>query len=149
MISRYAATGLCTSGSNKTALSLTGGTGVRFAVYDAWFSSVTTPADVAIRVAIMRISAEGTNTTVTPTALDSADPASEVDAGENHSAEPTYTAGTEILDNSFNQRATLRWVAVPGGEIVVPASSGAGLGFKTLSVSSGTPQVEVTAHWFE
>lgn len=150
MLKRYVATGLCTTGTNKTALHLAGASTVRAAIYDAFFSSASTPADVAIRVAIQRITAVGTEgSAVVPAPLDSADPASLIDAGENHSAEPTYTSATEMFDQSFNQRATLRWVAVPGGELIIPATAANGFGFKSLAVSSGTPQMEVTAHWQE
>lgn len=149
MIRRYVATGLCTAGTNKTALDIIGTAATRAAIYDAWFSSVTAPADVAIRVLIQRITGVGTDTNVVPAALDLADPACVTLANENHSAEPTYTAATELFDNSFNQRATLRFVTVPGGELIVPATANAGIGFKSLATSSGTPQMEVTVHFQE
>ena len=150
MVKRFSATGLCTTGTNKTALHIVGTATTRGAIYDVWFSSVTAPADVAIRVGIIRITAIGTEgAAVVPAPLDIADAACVTDVGENHSVEPTYTAATEMFDNSFNQRATLRFVAVPGGELVYPATAAAGFGIKSISVSSGTPQMEVTAHFIE
>jgi hypothetical protein len=79
-----------------------------------------------------RTSANGTRTAVTPTTLNSADGTSSFAAGENHSSEPTYTAGANLLRIPLNQRATFRWVASkPDARIVVPAVLDAGVGAKT------------------
>jgi hypothetical protein len=45
----------------------------------------------------------------------------------------TYTSGTEPFYIGVNQRASYRWVAAPGSEIVMPAVSSAGLGFRSRS----------------
>lgn len=150
MVKRFSVTGLCTSGTNKTMLHIAGTAATRGEIYDVLFSSASTPADAMIRVAIQRITAIGTEgAAVVPAPLDLADAAAVIDCGENHSAEPTYTAATEMLDQSFHQRATLRFVPVPGGELIIPATANAGFGLKTLAVTSGTPQVEATVHFRE
>lgn len=150
MVKRFSATGLAVAAADKTMLHIAGTSATRAALYDAWFSSVTAPADAAIRVLIQRITAIGSeDSAVIPAPLDLADAAAVCDVGQTHSSEPTYTSATEMFDNSFNQRATLRWVAVPGGELIIPATNNAGFGLKVLSVSSGTPQVECTIHFKE
>src|SRR5690348_2288983 len=90
----------------------------RAKIYDVILGSEATPADAALLFTFRRCTAAGTNTSVTPQPLDPADFATEFDAGENHSAEPTYTAGAILLNIPLNQRATFRWVAAPGGELV-------------------------------
>lgn len=105
-------------------------------LYDVIFGSEATPADNAFRYIIQRCTAAGTSTGVTPQPLDPADAATEMDAGENHTIEPTYTANAILLAVGMNQRATFRWVASPGGELVFPATASNGLGVQTPSSSA-------------
>ena len=105
-------------------------------LYDVIFGSEATPADNAFRYIVQRITAAGTSTAVTPQALDPGDAATEFDAGENHTIEPTYTAGAILLAVGLNQRATFRWVASPGGELVYPATASNGLGVQTPTSSA-------------
>lgn len=113
----------------KTALSLRcPNSGFRrFRLYDLTVGIPTAPADNAIIGQIVRTTANGTDTAVTPLPLDPADVACVTTAGQNNTAEPTVTAGTPLLYVPFNQRATYRWVASPRGEIVVPAIASNGL----------------------
>ncbi len=100
----------------------------RFKVFDAIFGSEASPADNPFLWRVARVTAAGTSTGVTPQPLDPADAATEMDAGENHSIEPTYTAGQILLHVPLNQRATFRWVASPGKELVAPATASNGVG---------------------
>ena len=118
----------------------------RFKVYDLILGSEATPADAALLYTIQRCTAAGTSTGVTPQPLDPADAATEMDAGENHTIEPTYTAGAILLNIPVNQRATFRWVAAPGGELVAPATAANGVGIQTDTISTGTPGVPCQAH---
>lgn len=118
----------------------------RLKFYDIMFGSEATPADAAILWTVQRCSAAGTSTAVSPLALDPADAATESDAGENHTIEPTYTAGAILLNLPVNQRATFRWVAAPGGELVVPATAANGVGIQTDTISTGTPLITATVH---
>lgn len=118
----------------------------RLKIYDVMFGSEATPADAAILWTLRRHTAGGTNTSVTPQPLDPADAATEFDAGENHTIEPTYTAGAIMLNIALNQRATFRWVAAPGGEIVTPATASNGVGIETDTISTGTPVITSTVH---
>ncbi len=118
----------------------------RLKFYDLIFGSEGSPADNAFLYQVARITAAGTSTGVTPTALD-ADAATESDAGENHTIEPTYTANLILLSIALNQRATFRWVAAPGGELVGPATASNGLGFKTPT--SSAVAISATVHCME
>lgn len=98
---------------------------------------------------IRRCTTAGTSTAVTPQAMDPADAATESDVGENHSAEPTYTANSEQLTVPWNQRATYAWYATPGKEIVTPATASNGLGIETPAISTGTPVLRATIQYEE
>jgi hypothetical protein len=84
---------------------------------------------------------------VVPAPIDG-DAASILDGAEDHTAEPTYTAATELLDQIINQRAAFRWVAAPGGALLIPASANNGIGFCAFHASY-TGSAEVTAHFEE
>ena len=118
----------------------------RLKVYDITIGSEATPADAAILWTFQRCTAAGTSTGVTPQNLDPADATTEYDAGENHSIEPTYTASAILLNIPLNQRATYRWVAAPGGELVMPATAANGFGIQTDTISTGTPVITATVH---
>jgi hypothetical protein len=110
----------------------------RIKLYYVSFGSEATPADNAFLYRVRRCTAAGTSTAVTPTALDPADAATEQDAGENHTVEPTYTSGSEQLVVPLHQRATFQWTAGQGREIVIPATAANGLGVETPTSSAVT-----------
>lgn len=115
--------------------------------YDIVIGSEASPADNAFKWIVGRVTAAGTSTGVTPSPIDPADAATESDAGENHTIEATYTAGLTLLSIGLNQRATFRWVAAPGGELVYPATASNGLGIGTPTAS--TVAVTATVHYEE
>lgn len=131
-----------------SVLGLTSATTIRPAIYDVIFGSTATPADNALQWLLQRYTAAGTATAVTPQKLDPGDPAALAAAGENHTAEPTYTANEILLNIAANQRSTQRWVAAPGGELKAPASANNGIGVQPVH-SSFTGSVEVTIHYAE
>lgn len=110
--------------------------------YDLIVGSEASPADNAFLYVMQRFTAAGTNTAVVPSPLDPADAATEADAGENNTAEPTYTATLILLEIPLNQRATFRWVCSPGSELVSPATASNGIGIATPTFSA----VAITAH---
>ena len=115
--------------------------------YDVIFGSEASPADNAFLYIVQRCTALGTSTAVTPQPLDPADAATESDAGENHTIEPTYTANAVLLAIGLNQRATFRWVAAPGGELTYPATASNGLGVQTTTASAVA--ISATVHYNE
>ena len=149
---KYAATGLGAAiavSPGKTALGVTGATTVRPSIYMIDASIDGTPSDVMIRIQAMRSSAAGTSTAVTPAQLDGSGIAAEAVAGENHSAEPTYTAATELLDVDRHFRAPLQFVAVDAASgLQIPATAAAGIGVRGFHASV-TPGLNVSAHWTE
>lgn len=152
MPGRYAATGanVLAASPGKTALNVFQTSNTRRGrFYDIMFGSSGTPADAAVRWQARRSTAVGTEGAgVVPTALDSGDPASLFDGAEGHTVEPTYTAGSEFIDLALNQRASWRWIAAPGGEIVTPATAANGIGMSAFHASS-TVATEATMHWEE
>lgn len=103
----------------------------RFKLYDLIFGSEATPADNAFLWQIQRCTTAGTGSAVTPNALDLADAAALFDVLENLTVDPTLTAGAIDLALPLNQRASFRWVAAPGGELVAPATASAGFAIRT------------------
>lgn len=89
---------------------------------------------------IQRNTAAATGTTVTPVALDPSDPTGNVFSTlkTNLSANGTLTSGAIMLTIPISQQATFRYVANPGSEIVVPATTSNGLHFMT-PVTGNTP----------
>ena len=113
---------------------ITGGTTVRPAIYDIIVGSVATPADNSFHFRHLRTTAAGTSTAFTPVSLDPADPASTTAAGTNHTVAPTATANSNLLDIAGNQRACVRWIAAPGGELKVPATAANGIACTSVAV---------------
>lgn len=152
MADKYAATGsqdVTTATPGDTSLAVLAGTTKRGYLYDFVLTCGGTPADNAIQWLARRLTAVGTEGAgVVPIALDPGSPAAILDGAENHTAEPTYTAASELFDQLINQRAAFRWVARPGGELVIPATASNGIGF-TAFHASYTGSAEVTAHWEE
>lgn len=135
MARRYSIDGEDTNTANTTILELRSTTQIRPRVYDVLISSDATPADNAADYVLQRTTTAGTSTSVTPQALDPADPAAIATAGKAHSAEPTYTANAILLHLAVNMRATMRWCAVPQGELVLPNAAN-GLGLLCTGVNS-------------
>lgn len=117
----------------------------RLSIYDILLSSVATPADQAARFAVIRATAIGTGGSArTPNNLDPGGPAGECTSKTNFTAnEPTYTANSELLVLSINQRATFRWVAAPGSELRATATQNNGLGLRSIN-STSTQAMEAT-----
>lgn len=135
---------------STTSIALDGTTTTRGFVYDLIAGSDATPADNAAEFNLQRFAtANGTGTAITPFPLDMADAAAEIDGTENHSTEPTYTANAVLLHWAQNQRATFRWVAAPGGELVIPATSDSGIGLICQTVAGSAVNFNFTVHFYE
>jgi hypothetical protein len=145
---RYSIDGQANNDADDTILALISATTIKPKIYDLIVGSDATPADNAASYHLQRFSAAGTSTAVTPRPLDPDDPAALASAGENHTVEPTYTANLVLLNFSLNQRATFRWVAAPGGEIILPATANNGVGLRTI-VSSSPVNTTCVMHYEE
>jgi len=105
-------------------------------LYELTVGCSAAPADNIFQWIVARITAAGTSTAVTPAALDLADTAYLGLAGQNHTVEPTYTAGQTLLTIDLNQRATFRWVAAPYSELTYPATNASGFGIRTPTATA-------------
>lgn len=151
MSAKYAASGSQTlSSSLITALSLSAATASlrRAFVGEFIIADVGTPADNVVLHTVQRGSTSGTGTAVTPTRLDLADAESDTVAKENHTSEPTYTSTEELAEIPLNTRATFRWVAAPGYELVIPATNEASIGWQAIHASA-TTDWRAQAYWRE
>jgi hypothetical protein len=149
MARRYSADGQTAAGTNLTIAEVVAATTTRAWIYDIIIGSDATPADVATEFNIIRGTVSGTpTTTVTPRALDPGNPASLLTLEVGTFSGQTKTANSSLLNIALNQRATFRWVAVPDGEIVVPATADNWVGLESIA-SGGTPNVNVTFSWAE
>lgn len=103
-----------------------------------------TPADNAITWDISRQTAAGTITSVTAVALNPADAAYLGLAAANATVEGTITATSSVFNLGANQRASYRWAAQPGSELVYPATTANGFALRAKSASYTST---VTAQW--
>lgn len=105
----------------------------RIKIHEFVFGTDGTPADNAMTWDVSRTTAAGTGVAGVVVALDAADSAFLGVATINYTAEPTVTANSSSWAAGMNQRATHRWVAYPGQELVVPATNLAGIAFRAKS----------------
>lgn len=148
MAHRYSTNGSMALIAADTVLSVIAATTVRPALYDILLSSSSTPNDYNANFYLQRFSADGTGTAVTPQPLDFADPAALSTSKHTYTGEPTLTANEILLNLSHNQRATVRWVAQPGGELIIPALAGDGLALLCVAVSTQFTET-ATIHFAE
>lgn len=109
---------------------------VRPRLYEFDLGSSGAPANQASRFTISRVSTTGTvGSSVTASPIDPGDPASVTTAGlGTFSVAPT--AGVVLMQFGLNQQATFRWLANPGGELIMPATAANGLELLSPAVSS-------------
>ncbi len=136
MARRYSVDGQDTNTDETTILGIVSATTIRPKIYDIMATGYGTPGDYQAKYVVNRITTAGTSTAVTPQALDPADPASLATCGYAHSGEPTYTANAVMLVIARNMRHPYRWVAIPGREIVLPATAANGVGVLVKEVST-------------
>src|SRR3990167_561809 len=135
--------GKFSAGLTQTAISsVTGATGtdavgellsaatLRPKLYDIIFSHGGTPADNVIRWEVPRQTTSATGSAAVENALDPAWAGLNLAVTEEEvTVGPTVTADTQMLDFDLNQRATFRWVAAFGSEIILPATAASGVFF--------------------
>lgn len=115
-------------------------------VYDVLIGTNGTPADNAMEFDIIRTTNVGSSmvwlgslsSISSALSLDLADPGCSSYVLINSSAETNITVTSEVFYVGINQRASYRWVAAPGSELVWPATSSAGLALRARSAYTGT-----------
>lgn len=138
---------LTTSYKTLTALTAATATLTTARIFDVIVGCDGTPADHVVDFDVSRQTAAGTSTAITPAALDGAVRAAGTVGSANFTAEGTITSNTNVFNAPVNVRATQRWVAVPGDELVIPATNLAGFAARAKSPSgyTGTARAEM---WF-
>lgn len=119
----------------KTLINLTAQTtGITRALIQEFdVGTLGTPADNVVQWDVNRCSTVGTGTTGTASPMDNTFRAASTVATCNNTAEPT--AGVSMFNLGLNQRASFRWVAAPGSELVIPATNASGYGIRALSTA--------------
>lgn len=113
-----------------------GSTTGRGYVYEYVVGNNATPADNVYNHALYRSSTAGTASAVTPSPLDPANPASIFDASNIFTVDPTL--GVQLYQFPLNARATFRWVAAPGSELIWPATASNGITGALTAASTST-----------
>lgn len=145
---RYSASGADTNSVNTTIFGITGSASVQPALYDILIGPSSAPTDTYAVYNLRRYTAAGTSTAVTPLALRPPAPAATSAVGYAHSAEPTYTAGADLLVIPLYSRATYRWQTDPEYGIFPTASANNGIGVLVTAVGT-TQSITVTVHFQE
>lgn len=135
-MAKYSTQGSMALIAADTVISVIGAAAARPRISDIVLSSPSTPNDYSAEFLLQRFSADGTGTSVTPQPLDFAERAAVSTSKHTYTIEPTLTAGEILMRIAHNQRATVRWVAQPGGEFIIPALAGDGLALVCNAVST-------------
>ena len=146
---RYSATDqqtLASTADTALTISANASTAHRLWLTEFIIGNVGTPADLVSVYTVGNTSDVGTGDALTEVPLDPGDAASRAVATGNHTSEPTYT--NDILDIPLNHRATFRWVAAPGNELVNDGTVNDGFGIKTDHASATTDYL-ATMIWLE
>lgn len=128
----------------------------RAKIYDLLVGTNSTPSDGVVVWSAQRATAGSTSAyagylSSVALALDQADSLPAMAVWANSSAETayTFTATTFPWYVGVNSRASYRWVAAPGSEIVVPATSSAGVVLRAKSPAGYTGTGTGTVMWSE
>jgi len=146
---RFTINGNQAAAASTSILGLTSAATIRPEIIGIRMGFPEAPADYAFNIQLNRHTAAGTSTSVTPQALDPADPASLASAGYNHSAEPTFTSGAVMLNAAFNQKDQFIWEMPIGRGVILPATAANGATLRFISVSAGTPVCEAQIDFVE
>ena len=147
-MAKYATQHQTAAGTTKTIINLVGAATIRPKWYDFILGSDAAPADVATEFNITRTTDAGTGGSAL--AESPLDPlmvaATGAATGGTFAAEPS--AGPILMNVALNQRATFRWVAAPGSELITVATAANGIMCSSVA-SGGTPNINMTLMWEE
>jgi hypothetical protein len=149
-MAKYSVSTQLAAGADKGIIVLVGSAAIRCKLYDLILGSDAT-ADSAGEFVVNRSTTAGTGGSgLTEVPLDPLTVAATAAAtgGAWSTTEPADTANTELLMIGMNQRATFRWVAAPGSELISLASANNGLFLRTVS-HTATPNINATMLWEE
>ena len=122
----------------KSQIHITATTGASTLGENRWYDILvgvdSVPADNATNWDVSRFTAAGTGVSGNVIPLSPSTRGAGATATINCTANPTTTANSSVWALAMNQRASFRWVAAPGSELVGPATNANGL---TLGAFSG------------
>lgn len=146
-MARYGVQHSTASGANLDIINLTGAATIRCKLYDLVIGSDANAADGVQQFQIERSTSVGTGgTALTEEPLDPLTVAATAAAlGGTFSGAPAE--GNVLLEIPLNQRATFRWVAAPGSELISAATASNGLMLTTRGAA--THVVNATMLWEE
>lgn len=137
-----------TGASAKTLLSVLASATRRAKLLQVIVACTDTPADATAVFRLCFITADGTGTSETTQACDSADGAPSCTSKKNYTVEPTY-ASQNLWETGLNQRNTAIWNATFGGPFVTNLSGGTNLGIGLQMVSGPALKYRATFIWEE
>jgi hypothetical protein len=145
---RYATQHQTAVGTTLTMVNVTGAAAVRPKWYDFIIGSDAGPTDLATEFNVTRttdVGAGGTALAESPL-----DPLSVAATGAalGGTFAGTPTAGPILMNIALNQRATFRWVAAPGSELITVATAANGIELYSAA-SGGTANHNFTIMWEE
>lgn len=150
--SGYKASHAAACGTNKPLINLTGSAAVRCSLDELTLGVTGTPDDTVGKYTVDRTTTTGTGgtsiTEVKNDPLTANNPVGAATGGAYSTADPTE-GDTGLMAIALNRRATYRWVANPGRELITVAAANNGIQIECESFSSGTPNAETTVSWYE
>lgn len=125
----------------KTMLELISVASGRGQIYELEVGADGAPnaTDCQIIYGVQRCTVSCTGVTAVANPLNPADPLSRTTGKINASVEGTVTANSMVLALPLNQRASQRWIAAPGSELIWPNISASGLVCQALSPTYAAP----------
>jgi len=140
------------AGTDDTTLTLEIASSTRFKIFEHTSGfTLASPTDSLLSVRAHRfVTADGVGTARTPNPIDPADAAAITTCLVNHTTEPTTYSTDEEVWGPIGQhmRATYRWVAAPGKEIISSVTASTGVGY-VASHASVTPEHLISAYFSE
>jgi hypothetical protein len=123
------------SSAFKTQVGLTAATATLTSagINEFTLGTETAPADNVIIWDVSRCTTAGTGTAGVITSGDGSKRAAGTVSTINLTAEGTSTANSSMFNMPLNQRASFRWVAVPGSELIIPATNVNGIAIRAKS----------------
>lgn len=140
--------GNVTGAATKTILAILASSSRRVSLKQLIIACTDTPADATAVFKVTFITADGTGTSKTPVACDSADGTPSCTAKANYTVEPTYAANS-LAEFGLNQRVTMIWNSVFDGEWKTNLSGGTNVGIGIQMVSGPALTYSIDAQWQE
>jgi len=108
----------------KTLIEITAGSNTVTLIERIWIKQTSFDTSENLGTKTQRITTSGTGTATTPEPLDPDGSAYGGTVETNSTAEPTYTAATEVLEDGFNVLSGYLWTPASDDEVIVVPGGG-------------------------